>query len=360
MQAIDSVTGLSTTGGRDRIRAFDLARGLAILFMIGVHVLWHWGAPETWGTPVGVAISLLGGPTAAPTFMFLMGASLAFSRRTDTASLVRRGIWLVVLGYILNVLRGVIPATLGLAAGVVTQDEILPFTPAWLLTSVDIHHMAGLSLITIGLLRARSAPGPAWLVLGAAVVLAAPTLRGLQFGTPWLDGPLTPILGSAPNVFYALVPWVVYPLAGAAFGRILAASGDRSRTFRRGAVLGAGLLVGGGALLSWQRPVFDVATYWREPVSYVVGIMGLVLVWLALCDAVARRPWIDRRLGIVYGWSARVIPMYFTHWIVVGWGIGIVGFRDLGLAAVLGAIAAATAVTHVASGVTARLEGFRS
>src|SRR5688572_6388070 len=105
----------AVTGGRqtERVRALDLARGLAIVFMIGVHVLWHWGAPDTWTSPIGQVISFLGGPTAAPVFMFLMGASLAFSSRTSFRSLAVRGLWLLWLGYLLNFLRGVIPAWLG-------------------------------------------------------------------------------------------------------------------------------------------------------------------------------------------------------------------------------------------------------
>ena len=105
-----------------------------------------------------------------------------------------------------------------------------------------------------------------------------------------------------------------------------------------------------------EQPAFDVATYWREPLAFVVGILGIILVWLALCDVVTRRAAIDRRLGIVYGWSGRVIPMYFTHWILVGWGIGLVGFRDLGLAALLVAMAAAVVATSWLSHVAVRLE----
>jgi uncharacterized membrane protein len=349
----DSVTGLAR---RERVRGFDLARGLAVFFMILVHVLWHWGSPETWTTPIGEAISVAGGPTAAPVFMFLMGASLAFSSRSGFAALASRGLWLVFLGYLLNLLRGVIPATIGLSTGVVTADQIAPFTPAWLLTTVDIHHMAGLSLIAIAALRVRTKPGWIWIGLGGALVLAAPWLRSLTFGTPLLDGPLTPILGSAPNVYYAVVPWLVYPLTGAVFGRVMANAPDRTRVFRIGALLGAGLSVAGVALVLIEQPAFDVTTYWQEPVAFVVGILGIILVWLAICDVVARRPAVDRRLGVIYGWSARVIPMYFTHWIIVGWGIGLVGFRDLGLGAVLVAMAGAVVATSWLSHVAVRLE----
>jgi uncharacterized membrane protein len=349
----DSVTGLAR---RERVRGFDLARGLAVFFMILVHVLWHWGAPETWTTPIGEVISVLGGPTAAPVFMFLMGASLAFSSRSSFGSLASRGLWLVFLGYLLNFLRGVIPASLGLASGVVTANQIAPFTPWWLATTIDIHHMAGLSLIAIAALRVRTRPGWIWLGLGGALVLVAPWLRSLTFGTPLLDGPLTPILGSAPNVYYAVVPWLVYPLTGAVFGRLVAGASDRVAIFRRGAVLGVALLAAAAGLVVVQQPAFDVTTYWREPLAFVVGILGIVLVWIALCDVVTRQAWIDRRLGIVYGWSGRVIPMYFTHWILVGWGIGLVGFRDLSLPAVLVAMAAAVVATSRISHLAVRLE----
>ena len=56
---VNAVTGIV---GRERVRAFDLAAGLAVFFMILVHVLWHWGVPETWTTPIGEAISYAAGP----------------------------------------------------------------------------------------------------------------------------------------------------------------------------------------------------------------------------------------------------------------------------------------------------------
>ena len=154
--AVHAVTGIV---GRERVRAFDLAAGLAVFFMILVHVLWHWGARETWTTPIGEAISMAAGPTAAPVFLFLMGASLGAAPRTRVGTLAARGLWLVLLGYVLNFLRGVIPANLGLATGVITAEQVDPYTTWWLATTVDLHHVVGLSLVVIALLRARVQPG---------------------------------------------------------------------------------------------------------------------------------------------------------------------------------------------------------
>ena len=352
----DAVTGLAT---RERIRAFDLARGLAIVFMIGVHVLWHWGAPDTWTSPIGQVISFLGGPTAAPVFMFLMGASLAFSSRSSFSSLAVRGLWLLWLGYLLNFLRGVVPAYLGLSSGLVTTEQIAPFTLPWLATTVDVHHMAGLSLISIAALRVVARPGWPWLALAAVVVVAGPFVRGLEFGTPLLDGPLTPVLGGAPYVYYAVVPWIAFPLCGAVFGALVARAGSgdaRVRLFRLGALLGLGLCAVGAAMFVSNPPTFDVGTYWRMPPAYFVGISGLVLVWLWLCDLIVRHVRANRVFAFLYGWSASVIAIYFTHWLVVGWGVGVFGFRSQPLAGALLGIVVAIAATALLSRFAVGLE----
>lgn len=350
---LNAVTGIVT---RERVRAFDLAAALAVFFMILVHVLWHWGAPHTWTTPIGEAISYAAGPTAAPVFTFLMGVSLGAAPPSHVRRLISRGLWLVTLGYVLNGLRGVIPAALGLSTGVITEAQVEPYTLWWLATTVDLHHVVGLSMVIIALLRTRSRPDWTWLVLGGVLVAAAPWLRTITVGTPLLDAPLTPILGSAPNVYYAVVPWLAYPLAGAVLGGIVARATDRQAVFRRGAVLGIVLLVIGAGLIAIQRPGFDVFTYWRQPISFVVAIFGIILVWLALCDIATRVRWIDRHVRFAYGWSDRVIAIYFTHWVIVGWGVGLVGFRALDLPAVLIAMAAAVVATNYLSRLAVRLE----
>ena len=358
MESSPPITRNAVTGivDRARIRAFELALALGVFFMILVHVLWHWGAPSTWTTPIGQAISFAAGPTAAPVFVFLMGASLGAAPRSAFRSLAARGLWLVFLGYVLNLLRGVIPASLGLATGVITAEEVWPYTLWWLGTTVDLHHMVGLSLVAIAALRARVEPGVVWLGLAGVLVLVAPWLRTVAVGSPILDAPLTPFVGSAPNVYYAVVPWLAYPLAGAVFGRLVAGAADPTALFRRGAVLGIGLIGVGSVLIYLQRPGFDVYTYWRQPASFAVAIFGIILVWLAACDLVTRWPAIDRRLGIFYGWSRRAIAIYFSHWIIVGWGVGLVGFRDLGLWQVLAAMTAAVVATSFLSRYAVRLE----
>jgi hypothetical protein len=48
--------------------------------------------------------------------------------------------------------------------------------------------------------------------------------------------------------------------------------------------------------------------------------------------------------------------MYFSHWIIVGWGVGLVGFRALDLGPLLLAMAAAVVATSYLSRFAVRLE----
>lgn len=336
-----------TVGSHDRIRAFDLARGLAVVFMILVHVLWHWGAPSTWGTPVGLVLSFLGGPPAAPVFMFLMGASLAFSSRASFGSLAGRGVVLVAGGYALNLFRGVLPATLGLQAGVVTADEIAPFTPVWLLTTVDILPLAGLSLVVMAALRAAVRPGWAWLAIAAAVVLAAPWVRGSTDHLPILGALLTPVWGGAPNVYYAVFPWLVYPLVGAVVGQRVAGAADRARTLREVGWIGVVATALGIGLIALTRPALDVRTYWDSPPVLAFAILGFVIAWMRACDLVVRRVGDRGVIRLLERAGRRVTALYVIHWLIVGWGIGFVGFRALELLPVLVAMVAVVVVSWI-------------
>ena len=346
ISAPDALTGLAR---RERVRAFDLARGLAVLDMILVHILWHWGQPATWASPVGQVIGFIGGPTGPPMFMFLMGASLAFSSRSSTRNLILRGLWLVWLGYLLNVLRGVLPAGIGLTTGYVTQEQIAPFTPWWLLTTVDVHQMAGFALVAIAGLTVVARPGWIWLAVAVVVALVAPFVRGISFGTPLLDIPLTPVWGDAENVYYAVFPWLVYPLVGVVFGSILARSADKAATFRKGGLVGAAMAALGGVLILATGPSLDVTSFFREPPALILVILGIGLAWLWACDVIVRHVRENRVFNVVYGWSARVIGMYFIHWIIVGWGVGVVGLRSLELVPALIGTIVTLVLTHYLS-----------
>jgi uncharacterized membrane protein len=315
--------------------------------MILVHALGHYGNAASWSTPIGGVLVFLGGPAAAPVFMVLMGASLAFSRRSSPRAIARRGLWLLALAYTLNVLRGALPASLGLATGFVSEADIVPYTPATLLGIVDIHQMAGLSLLGIAALvlvaGRRDVRLPA---IGAAVIVAliAPLLWGRTTGQPVVDTGLALLWGTDWNVFFPLLPWIAYPLIGFAFGRTVVARDDRRGFVRWSGLGGLGLGLAGAAAIAMSGQIVDVEDYWRQGPAVVLAITGFVFTWLALGDLVVDRlPAAVRR--VLFGWSARVTAMYCIHWILIGWGVGLLGHRQLDLPTLLAVMAALVVLT---------------
>jgi uncharacterized membrane protein len=348
---------VTVTRSESRLRAFDLARGLAVLFMILIHVLGHYGTAETWGSPFGAIVMFLGGPLAAPVFMFLMGASLALSSRSDGRAIARRGVWLLALAYSLNVLRGALPATIGLTTGVVTADGIAPYTPDILLALVDIHQLAGLSLLIIaGLPVVRASPLAA-LGLAAVVAFVAPMVWGLSTGIAPLDTVLLIVWGAEWYVFFPLFGWFAYPLVGLAYGTLLVRSQDRHAFIRRAGWLGAAAGIAGLGTMVALDPLTGVDDYWRQAPATTVAILGLGAAWLAACDVVVRRVPANRLFELLYGWSARVTSMYCIHWILIAWGVGLVGHRQLDLPALVGAMVVVLALAHRISLAHPRLRG---
>ena len=317
-----------------RIRAFDLARGLAVAFMVLVHVLFHFGSPAAWTSPAGAVLIFLGGPLAAPVFMFLMGTSLAFSRRSTARGIARRGLWLLGLAYSLNVMRGALPAWLGLSTGVVTPEQIAPYTVATLLGMVDIHQMAGLSLLAIAALAPVRRLPQAAIGLAVGVAVVAPGLWGRTTGWAPIDALLAPFWGADWNVFFPVFPWMAYPLAGLAYGTALVRAGDARAFVRRAGGLGLVLGIVGLAGVLVVSPFRGQADYWRPAPASVLAILGLAITWLAACEiAVARiRP--NAAFELLYGWSSRVTSIYCVHWILIGWGVGLIGHSQLAPAVV--------------------------
>ena len=219
-----------------RIIFIDLARGLAIFFMILQHAMIIYARDEGAGTLLGEVIILCGTAPAAPVFMLIMG--IFYLGAKDLKAHVHRGLKLIAMGYLLNVFRFVLPVLL-------SGDYPLsgPDSPLGLLMAVDILQMAGLSLICMSLIRPL---GPmAWLGLALAVALWSPLL--------WQSAPQNFVLdmlwGTNHNVAFPLFPWLIYPLAGMVWGVFFNATDNIAQYIRHSALAGAALLmVGGGGL----------------------------------------------------------------------------------------------------------------
>lgn len=334
----------------NRIAALDLARGFAVWFMISVHVLQEWGSEATNTSALGRVVTFLGSPPAAPVFMFLMGASLAFSRRAGVPRMAWRGLQLLALGYGLNAFRGAIPAWIGLRLGVVDAATLGPYTPWDLLWEVDILEFAGVALFLLAAVRRLWPERVAvWLGLAAVIGAVGPLLWGTGEGTTPLYAVLRNLWGTGVHVSFPLFPWLAYPLVGMAWGRWLSDAGEGTGVvngfFRKTLGVGVGLLAAGTAVCLTD-PALHIGDYWRSGPGGVVWILGFVLAWVAICHFLMEKVRDNKVFGVLRFWSRNVTRFYVIQWLLVGWGAGAVGYKALGVPGTILALAVAPILAH--------------
>ena len=312
-----------------RIAAFDVARGLAVFFMALVHALNMYASPQTADSVFGWVIEFLGSAPAAPVFMFLMGAVLAFSRRTGFLTMVRRGLFLWALGYLLNALRASLPLWIAIQAGV-PLEELGGATPLTELLSVDILQFAGLATLVLAVVRRITRKPWVWIGLAAVVAGVSPLIWGFETGVPVLDG-IFALLGGGDGegVAFPLFAWLAYPLVGMAVGRWLATAEDRAMVFRRMAWIGLGLSVVGGVLTLTDID-FHLGDYWRTGPGGVITITGYILLWIWGLNLIADKVLRTRPGKMLAFWSRNVTVFYFIHWVLLGWSVLLVGYEAYG------------------------------
>jgi len=311
---------LPTTDGR--LRFLDLARGLAIVFMVFQHVQIIFAVSEGEGSALGEAFLLLGTAPAAPVFMVAMGFLFGSSSRTGVRSGVVRGLQLFALGYVLNLARFAVPL---LVLGDAHAIDVFGGTWWGAIFEIDILQLAGLSLIVLGPVKRYVRDPRLVLGLAAAVAIVAPLLWGAGGGNVALD----PLSGVGEWVSFPLFPWLAYPLLGLALAGFAGRATSASRLMRDWALAGVCATLAGVALLPFAPGpggILDFGDYYRSGLPVQLLLAGFVLLWLPLLW------WLDRRL------SWRIVPRYLTslsrnitavyliQWVLIGWlaiGLGV-------------------------------------
>jgi uncharacterized membrane protein len=336
----------------------DIARGICVLAMIAVHVLLTLGTPEVKATPAGGVIALFG--NVAGIFVTLMGVFLAWSPASPAATL-RRGVTTWLLGYLLNVLRFVVP--LALWDGIPPAYLAALHMPAgaspvgFLLLFGDILQFAGVAMIALAGLRAARFPGWALLVIAAAVAAVSPLMWTLTLDPvrhPVASHLAALITGADASVCFPLFPWLVFPLVGIVVGDALRVPGRLGAG--RLAAIGAALFVASWIAVALLAPDHFDDSYRVKP-GGMVHYVGYVLMFLAAVRALSARiapgP-VSRFLGHC---GSHVTRIYLVQWTLIGWAVAPIGYRALSGLGVALTIAAVTALSVGIVAVWAWLDG---
>ena len=192
----------------------DLLKGLAVLFMIQVHIMEQFATLDTFHSTIGKISLFLGGPPCAPVFMSVMGYFLAKSSR-PLAYFLKRGALLFMGGILLNTARSA-----NLLVRILNGEFKLD--PWFFIMGADILTLAGLSLMMTGIIRIAFRNKAVFYFLLALLVAAV---------SPFLDNVILKERISAYFIaffwgtnewsYFPFFPWYSYVLTGYAFSLFL-------------------------------------------------------------------------------------------------------------------------------------------
>jgi uncharacterized membrane protein len=320
-----------------RLLSIDLARGLAVFFMIAVHTLDVFANEEVKSSLFGQVIGFLGGPPAAPVFMTLMGFSFMFSGKADFKSRIIRGFKIFLSGYILNLFRGMLPFLLAKEFNPHIYNN-LPLNlingPA-ILKVIDILQFAGLALVIMAIIQVMKV-GKYWLlVLSILISILAPFLWGLQSGFGLLDFFLDLLWGDLPVQFsfignlvaFPIFPWLSFPLLGMFLGECMLNTKDQNQLFKKFGFWGF-LFLSIGLVLSLLDPEYQFNDYYHSRTFAMIFMGGFVVFWIwctkLIFDLIPDNP----VFRLLFSWSKGVTNIYFAQWILIIWSIGLFGINE--------------------------------
>ena len=212
---------------------FDIAKVFSLLFMVIIHVKCRWNFTEIASTETDVYLNLLefmGGPLAAPVFIISMGVGSIYTKHKTPRDFAKRGVELLIQGYILNFFRDFIPFAIAKAADI----DSSAFDHSWAsrFLTVDILQFAGLTFLVFSLFAYLKLPSlslfmVALLLQGIGVLLighfdSVPQVLQLILGLFFYTGKYSR---------FGLTLFLLYPTIGVLFAELLIYITNKTRFY---------------------------------------------------------------------------------------------------------------------------------
>ena len=278
-----------------RLYEVDVVKTFAIFFMVTVHALEHLSGIDFLRIMPDDAlrniVEFTGGPLVAPVFMFTMGIGMIYTRHNQPLDFIKRGVKLVIGGFVLNFFRATLLYMIADAIGVDPGSEFSTFETFFI---ADVLHFAGLAFILVGILRAIK------LRTYMIFILSLLMLGGGMLTSASIEPCTVPsmLLGfitfTGITCAFPLMLWFVYTAAGMVFAEILKKTEDRSSLYQKVlAASGAVLVVTVVVLMMTGYDIRNIYTlthqaYYEQDFIHLLVTLSSVLVELSLAFFVFR------------------------------------------------------------------------
>ena len=307
----------------------DLARAVIIFCLALIHVTIECTSDE--GLCNGIPYlfdTIIGGPFSAPMYMFVMGVGMAYTRKNTPMEHFIRGFKILVVGYVLNICRFLIPYSIGYW---VTGDYAYYIEPLlYKVLGNDILVFAGLAMMLMALfVKLKLSKG--MMVLIATVMCAFGTLlNGVDVNSPLGNIFLGYLIGTEDAAGlvlsdFPILNWLMFPVCGYVFGGILKHVKDKNLFY----------------LIFALPAIIIAAVYFTYGVYNEVGMFGegqncyyhMIFsdVLASLCLTVGMigvyhfvlKIFPKKMFYVAWGISENITVVYFTHWVLVSFVVNL-------------------------------------
>ena len=301
----------------------DIAKAEMVLMLPFIHCIIECTSDE--GLCSGIPYlfdTIIGGPFSAPMYLFAMGIGMVYSRRVRVKQQLIRGFVLIGIFYLSNTCRFLIPYLIGYRVSGDSEQFIEPLFYRWL--GNDVLLFAGLAIISIAIFRYFKLSDRAMRGIAGAMTLSTSLIGDVDthsmFGNIFLgyligtDDATGLVISDFP-----LLTWLIIPVAGMVFGKVLIRVRDKDSFYRMvsplpliialvympiGIHFGWGMF-GEGQNCYYHMKVWDICIC----LCLDIGMLGVLHRLSRTMGGISR--------AFITEVSANITSIYCIHWVFV-------------------------------------------
>ncbi|WP_456312453.1 heparan-alpha-glucosaminide N-acetyltransferase domain-containing protein [Pseudomonas shirazensis] len=324
---------METIQRKKRVLAIDFARGISVLLMIMVHTMLIYGTISTQtNTVLGEIILWLGRGTTM--FLVSMGISFVLSRRQSFLAVCKRALYILAVGYGMNILKFLVPEFFfgGLPEAFVSayglQSGTLE-TGVFFLLLGDILQLAGVTLFIMGLINHFSKSKYVPLIVALVIISISKELSGFRVGIAGLDYICDLFFSNKFNVYFPVFPWSAFILIGMFLGRWYKELNENQEEFFKKTLFVGLAFIAVGGLLNFSNPEYHFGDYYHLGPGGSILLLGTNLVLYWLVNIIVNLFKENNPVFILLTFcSKHVTSLYVIQWVLINWGMYVLGFWE--------------------------------
>ncbi|MEJ0080922.1 MAG: heparan-alpha-glucosaminide N-acetyltransferase domain-containing protein [Puia sp.] len=314
-----------------RIKSLDIARGFTVLMIAPIHTMMVFSSLSLRSILPAQILAFIAEWHGAQIFMLLMGLSFSFSKDRSPKSVFQRAGKLLVVAYVLNIFKFLIPHYFGWLPPQLLQE--LQIQNSWhgymqLFLLGDILHFASVAMIILFFVSKFPSNRRVELYIAAGICLFSPLFWDAGSNNLMIDYCLHLFGGEPPAIFFPVLPWLIYPLLGLYIGRILQKK-DQWIGFDSFWIIGLGILII-ASLLKYFLHEDSISSFYRTTPLDTLLHVGFALIILSVWHWISRNVKANILFQLFTYASRYITQIYIIQWIVICWLLPFTGYHRTG------------------------------